>query len=208
MPGLLEWPRRLVALQPPAHGERLHASGVLIQDGHMPLFARPIADERDGLLTILAQQRDALRASVLWLTDEQARATPAASGLSLGGLIKHVARTERRWVVAGIAGQPLPGLWPIEDWPADFQMRQDETLVGLLCFYTEVAEQTEQVIAEVADLGQPSALDPEKSVRWVLFHVLKETARHAGHADIIRETLDGQCAGPLTNAYDAESAGG
>jgi hypothetical protein len=172
----------------------------------MPLFARTVADERDGLLTFLTQQRDALRASILWLTDEQARATPSASGLSLGGLIKHVARTEQRWVVAGIAGQPLPGLWPIENWPADFQMDQDETLAGLLGYYAEVAGQTGQIIAEVADLGQPSAVDPGKSVRWVLLHVLKETARHAGHADIIRETLDGQRAGPLTDAYDADQA--
>jgi uncharacterized damage-inducible protein DinB len=169
----------------------------------VPLFARSVADERDGLLTFLAQQRDALRASVLGLTDEQARAAPAASALSLGGLIKHTARTEQRWVVAGVAGRALPGLWPIEDWPSDFRMGQDETLAGLLDYYAEVAEQTRQVVAEVAELGQPSSLDAGKSVRWVLLHVIKETARHAGHADIIRETLDGERAGPLTDAYDA-----
>lgn len=169
----------------------------------MPLFARPVTDERDGLLTFLAQQRHALCATVLGLTDEQALVTPTASGLSLGGLIKHAARTERRWVVAGIAGQPLPGLWPIENWPDDFRMDQDETLAGLLSYYADTAKQTEQIIAEVSDLGQPQAADPEHSVRWVLLHLIKETARHAGHADIIRETLDGQRAGPLTEAYDA-----
>ena len=169
----------------------------------MPLFARPVTDERDGLLTFLAQQRDALRASVLGLTDGQARATPAASGLSLGGLVEHSARTERRWVVAGIAGQPLPGLWPIENWPDDFRMDRDETLAGLLGYYGDTAKQTEQIIAEVADLGQPSAVDAGKSVRWVLLHLIKEIARHAGHADIIRETLDGQSAGSLTETYDA-----
>jgi uncharacterized damage-inducible protein DinB len=178
----------------------------LVQDDQMPLFARPVADERDGLLTFVALQRDGLRASVLGLTDDQARATPAASGLSLGGLIKHVARTEQRWVVAGIAGRPLSGLWPIENYPDDFRMDTDETLAGLLSYYTETAAQTEQIIAEVADLGQPSVADPETSVRWVLFHLLKETARHAGHADIIRETLDGQGAGALTDAYDAAVA--
>jgi hypothetical protein len=73
----------------------------------------------------------------------------------------------------------------------------------MLGYYAEVAEQTRQVVAEVAELGQPSSLDADKSVRWVLLHVIKETARHAGHADIIRETLDGQRAGPLTDAYDA-----
>lgn len=169
----------------------------------MPLFARAVTDERDGLLTFLAQQRDALCASVLGLTDEQARATPAASDLSLGGLIKHSARTERRWVVAGIAGRPLPGLWPVEDWGADFRLDQDETLAGLLGYYAETARLTEQILAEVADLGQPQATDAGKSVRWTLLHLIKETSRHAGHADIIRETLDGRRAGPLTEAYDA-----
>jgi uncharacterized damage-inducible protein DinB len=169
----------------------------------MTLFARPVADERDGLLTFLAQQRDALRAAVLDLTDEQARLTPAASTLSLGGLIKHCARTERRWVVAGVAGQPLPGLWPIEDWPADFRLEADETLAGVLGYYAETAELTEQIIGAVADLGMPTVNDERTSVRWVLLHLIKETARHAGHADIIRETLDGQRAGQLDEAYES-----
>jgi uncharacterized protein DUF664 len=73
----------------------------------MPYFARPVADERDALLTFLEVPRAALRAAVFGLTDEQARSRPAASALCLGGLVKHAARTERRWVVAGIAGQPL-----------------------------------------------------------------------------------------------------
>jgi hypothetical protein len=82
-------------------------------------------------------------------------------------------------------------------------MDQDETLPSLLGYYADTAKQTEQIMVEVADLGQPQAADAEKSVRWVLLHLIKETARHAGHADIIRETLDGQRAGPLTEAYDA-----
>jgi hypothetical protein len=167
------------------------------------LFAPSVTDERDGLLTFLAQQRGALRAAVLGLTDEQARATPAASDLSLGGLLKHAARTERRWVVAGIAGQPLPGLWPIENWADDFRMDPGETLAGLLDDYGDTARQTEQIIADIADLGQPPASDADQSVRWILLHLIKETARHAGHADIIRETLDGQSAGSLDQAYDA-----
>jgi Protein of unknown function (DUF664) len=125
----------------------------------MPYFAGPVADERDALLTFLGVPRAALRAAVFGLTDEQARSRPAASALCLGGLVNHAARTERRWVVAGIAGQPLP--------------------------------------------GQPLAVNPEQSVRWVLFHLIQETARHAGHADIIRETLDGRRAGQLLDAYEA-----
>lgn len=172
----------------------------------MALFARSVADERDALLTFLAQQRDALRASVLGLTEEQARATPAASSLSLGGLVKHCARGERRWVIAGIAGEQLPGLWPPEDWAADFRMEPDETLAGLLGYYAETAERTEQIVAGIGDLGEPSAVNDEQSVRWVLLTLIKEVARHAGHADIIREALDGRLAGALDRAYDAELA--
>jgi Protein of unknown function (DUF664) len=169
----------------------------------MTLFARPVADERDGLLTFLAQQRDALRAAVLGLTDAQARLTPTASTLSLGGLVKHCARTERRWVVAGIAGRPLPGLWPPEDWPADFRLEPGETLAGMLGYYAETAELTERIVAAATDLGAPPASDQRLSVRWVLLHLIKETARHAGHADIIRESVDGRRAGQLDEAYES-----
>lgn len=173
----------------------------------MPLFTRPMTDERDGLLTSLAQQRDGLLALVAGLTEEQARATPTASDLSLGGLVKHCLRTERRWLVAGIAGEPLPGLWPIENWEQDFELSGEETLKELVSSYSQVDEQTRRIIAGVADLGQPTTLDPDTSVRWVLLHLIKETARHSGQADLIRETLDGQRAGALTDAYDREERG-
>ena len=169
----------------------------------MPYFAGPVADERDALLTFLAVPRAALRAAVFGLTDEQARSRPAASALCLGGLVKHAARTERRWVVAGITGQPLPGLWPIEDWPADFQLTGEESLDGVLGYYAETAELTARIVTAVGDLGQPLAVNPEQSVRWVLFHLIQETSRHAGHADIIREALDGRRGGQLLDAYEA-----
>lgn len=172
----------------------------------MPLFARPVTDERDALLTFLDQQRVSLLQSALGLTDEQARATPTAGSLSIGGLVKHCARTERRWVVAGIAGEPLPGLWPPEDWDADFRMEPEETLAGLLDYYAETAALTGSIVAGVDDLSRPPASDPEQSVRWVLLHLIKETAQHAGHADIIREALDGQRAGALDKAYQAAQA--
>jgi len=173
------------------------------ENGQVPYFAGPVADERDALLTFLAVQRSALQAAAFGLTDEQARSHPAASALCLGGLVKHAARTERRWVVAGIAGQPLPGLWPIQDWPADFQLTGQESLHGVLAYYAETAELTRQIVAAIGDLGQPSAVNPEQSARWVLFHLIQETARHAGHADIIREALDGRRAGQLLDAYEA-----
>jgi hypothetical protein len=105
--------------------------------------------------------------------------------------------------VATIAGEPLPGLWPIEDWPADFRLEPDETLGEMLGYYAETAERTEQIVTATADLGAPTAGDARLSVRWVLLHLIKETARHAGHADIIRESLDGERAGRLDEAYES-----
>ena len=164
----------------------------------MPGTVRPIADERDGLLAYLAQQRLALRATVHGLTDEQARAKPSASGLSLGGLIKHAAQCERGWV-AGIIANRLPET--ARDWEAEFQLQEGETLASALALYDEVAKETEAIIAEIPDLGQPVPVPPAPwypknvkfwSVRWVLFHLIEEISRHGGHADIIRESLDGK----------------
>ena len=78
-----------------------------------------------------------------------------------------------------------------------------ETLDGVLGYYAETAELTTQLVGSIGDLGQPSAVNPEQSARWVLFHLIQETARHAGHADIIRETLDGSRAGQLLDACEA-----
>ena len=164
---------------------------------------RPIADERDGLLAFLAQQRDALRLAVQGLTEEQANATPTAGALSLAGLIKHAARTEWGW----IADIMLQGAYPgpgMRDWETEFRLVEGETLAGMLDLYADVARETEARVAEIADLGQavpvpkgvpwfPSDVE-NWSVRWVLFHLIEETARHAGHADIIRESIDGKSA--------------
>ncbi|MQA83317.1 MAG: DUF664 domain-containing protein [Streptosporangiales bacterium] len=114
-----------------------------------------------------------LRAAVHGMSEEQAATVPSASSLSPTTLIKHVVCTERRWMADG------------------------ETLAGTLADYEAAAKETESIIAGVADLGQPCA-DPAAahwSARWVLLHLIEETARHAGHADIIREFLDGAKAG-------------
>jgi uncharacterized damage-inducible protein DinB len=169
----------------------------------------PIADEREGLLAYLAQQRQLLRIAVHGLTEEQARATPSASTLSLGGLVKHVALTERGWIDTMLQ---RPGQRSADDYLAAFVLRPDESLAGVLDLYAGVARQTEAEIAAIADLGQPVPVpkgvpwfpaDVEAwSVRWVLLHLIEETARHVGHADIIRESLDGATAIPLMAAVE------
>jgi hypothetical protein len=100
----------------------------------------------------------------------------------------------------------------VEDYMSNFRLEPDETLASVLHLYDEVAENTEAVIAGIPDLGQPVPVpkgvswfpdDVEAwSVRWVLLHVIEETARYTGHADIIRESLDGATAFPLMAAAE------
>ena len=175
----------------------------------MPGNVPPVADERAGLLAYLAQQRSVIRIGAYGLTDEQARATPSASALSVGGLIKHVAAVEKQWIdmvmQRGPEGSP-------DDYEANFRLGEDETLADVFAMYDAVAAETEAVIASIDDLGQavpvpkgvpwfPDDIDAW-SVRWVLLHLIQETARHAGHADIVRESLDGASAFPLMAAAE------
>ena len=179
----------------------------------MPGTVRPVADEREGLLAFLAQQRDALRIAAHGLTDEQAAATPSASALSLAGLIKHAARTERGWMVEIVARRELP---EPQDYMAGFRLEAGETLADVLDLYAAVAAETEAIVAAIADLGQPVPVPRDApwfpkdveawSVRWVLLHLIEETARHAGHADIVRESLDGATFYPLMAAAEGWQA--
>ena len=159
----------------------------------------PVAGERADLLQSLARQRHFLRNTTRGLTDEQAAQRTTASELSLGGLIKHVALTEQQWM--RFEG-PAAMSWDeasAGDWMAGFRMLDGETLAGLLETYAQVAQQTGELVVQLPDLdaAQPLPAAPwfEPGARWsarrVLLHVIAETAQHAGHADIIRESLDG-----------------
>ena len=175
----------------------------------MPAHVPPVADERQGLLAFLAQQRRALRHAAYGLSDEQARTASSAATLTVGGLVKHVAQVERSWV-ALVTRDP----WPQNEqlYVEGFRMHPSETLDQLLDDYDRAAAETENAVADVADLGQPVAVprgvpwmpqDVEAwSVRWVLLHLIEETARHAGHADLVRESLDGASAISLLAAAE------
>lgn len=163
----------------------------------MALLVPPVKDERDGLLKFLSAQRDALRASVHSLSREQATSKPSASALSLAGLVKHAAQTERGWVRGRLAELPMEEV----DYEGSFVLRDDESVEDVLALYDEVAEETERIVNELPDLDHPVPVPkgvpwfPDDvefwSARWILLHCIEETARHAGHADIIRETIDG-----------------
>jgi uncharacterized damage-inducible protein DinB len=157
--------------------------------------------ERADFLDTLAKHRFFLRFTVRDLTDEQAVQHTTASALSLGGLIKHVAAVEHGWLnfVLGGAEAMSAGTGDAWAWASQFQMQPGETLASLLDHYAEVAKRTDEIVATLPDLDASHPL-PEApwfepgaswSARRVLLHVIAETAQHAGHADIIRESLDG-----------------
>ncbi|WP_345431368.1 DinB family protein [Actinoallomurus vinaceus] len=157
-----------------------------------------LSGERADLLASLRKSRHFLRFTGRDLTDEQAARRTTVSELCLGGLIKHVTGCERRWVDFILEGPTAMEADP-QAWAEQFRMGEGETLAGLLEAYDEVARRTEEVVATLPDLDatQPLPEAPwfEPGARWsartVLLHVIAETAQHAGHADIIRESLDG-----------------
>jgi len=172
----------------------------------MPALAPPVADERSALREFLAFHQSAYFAVCYGLTDEQARSAPSVSALSIGGLIKHATGLQRSWMarVAAAPDAPPKDTRPFDEIAKEFAdqhvMRPDETLAGLLRAFE--AQNTESLrLVEIADLdgAVPVPHDipwfPKNqkawSVRWVILHVINELARHAGHADIIRETIDG-----------------
>jgi uncharacterized damage-inducible protein DinB len=168
----------------------------------MPAIVRPVGDERDALLTFLAHERHVLLIAAYGLSDEQAQLRPTVSDLSIQFLLEHMASTERTWasMVQGVTRQP-------DD-------EQSKTLGMAVADYRDAIAATDAVIEAVDDLDQVVPLpegarwappDSVWSVRWVLLHLIHETARHAGHADILRESIDGATALPLMAAVEGWS---
>jgi hypothetical protein len=136
------------------------------------------------------------------LTDEHAARRTTASELCLGGLIKHVSALEQGWaksIVEGPSALHSADAAGYEAHALSFRMREGETLSGLLEQYEQVGRRTDELVASLPDLGAlhplPEAPWFEPGARWsarrAVIHIIAETAQHAGHADIIRESLDG-----------------
>jgi hypothetical protein len=159
--------------------------------------------ERREFLKLLDRQRGFIRHTAAGLTEEQARSAPTASALCVGGLIKHVTEMERGWarfIEGGAeAMQGAAGSTDGSDWNSRFQLADGETLAATLAEYAEVAAHTDELVRTtdlehshplpVAPWFEPGA---SWSARMVLLHLVAEISQHAGHADIIRETIDGQ----------------
>ena len=154
-----------------------------------------LASEREALESFLDAQREGLIRKIDGLDDAMARQAPSASSLSLLGLVKHSATWERRWFQVVMGGRESTDGWPeVRPEPRDVDMMVDEndTVDHWVAQYREQIAQSKSVASSM-DLASPCARTDiiECNVRYVMFHMIEETARHAGHADIIRETLDG-----------------
>ncbi|WIM87506.1 DinB family protein [Candidatus Mycobacterium wuenschmannii] len=189
----------------------------------MPALASPVADERSALREFLAYHQSAFFAVAYGLTDEQARSSPTVSDLSVGGLIKHVTAMQRTWMsrVAAAPDAPRKDPRPFDEIAQDFAdqhvMRPDETLDGLLeNFRSENAKSLQLVDTADLEAKVPVPQDipwfPKGikgwSVRWVILHVINELTRHSGHADIVRESIDGATMYELLAALEGWSIEG
>jgi len=164
-----------------------------------------VTGERADLLATLAKARHFLRFTTRDITEGQARQRTTVSELTLGGLIKHVTAVEKNWARFIVHG---PSIAPdftnmTEDdykaWADGFRLLPGETLAGALAEYEDVAKHTDELVVTLPDLDADHELPPSPwnppgerwSARRTLLHVAGETFQHAGHADIIREALDG-----------------
>ena len=147
------------------------------------------AGEKATLVAFLDYVREAVIAKTAGVTDEVARRPAVGSGTSLLWLLRHLARAEHRWFVWYYAGS--------EVWhgPEADAVEDADTVEGLVAAYRAKTAETDAIVA-AADLDAVGSRVLEEGVRpptmrWVLIHMIEETARHAGHADIIREQADG-----------------
>ncbi|WP_156251248.1 DinB family protein [Pseudactinotalea terrae] len=171
--------------------------------------------ELEDLIEALARHRGFLRQTLAGVTDQQAGERSTVSALCLGGLVKHVAATEKSWMEFAVHGEQHPEDpvdWGAIDWSdpspdvlafvaareAEFAMGPGETVAGVLAMYEQVAAETEQTLRSLdLNTSHPLPAAPwfepgaEWTVRRTMIHIVAETAQHAGHADIIREAIDG-----------------
>ena len=149
-------------------------------------YATGHGDEKTVLLSFLDQYRDTMVFKISGLDEEQARWTPAPTANSLLVLIVHLTGVEMGWSERTILGREIE-----RDRQAEFdELVRSTTVERAVAAYIKRGEQTNEII-RAADLDAPCPGDAGYSVRWVVLHLIEETARHAGHADITRELIDG-----------------
>ena len=153
-----------------------------------PPFA---GDDRTLLTAFLDWQRQTMlwKLDGLSLAESQRVATP--SGMNLLNMIKHLAYVEKAWFQGAFAGRAVYIPWRQGDPDGDFRIEAGDTVESIVEFYNRECAISREIVAG-ADLDQMSAREGvNRSLRWILIHMIEETARHVGHADLLRELTDG-----------------
>lgn len=157
---------------------------------------RTSTDEKELLTSFLDRQRDAMVAIGDGLSDEDLRRRLVPSMTTILGMMKHIALCERWWFQDVFEGRPCE--YPIfeDDWDADFRVEPTETTQDILDLYRTERSIADEIIAahNLDDVSVNSTNRPPCTLRWTILHVAFDIARHAGHADILREQLDGRTA--------------
>ena len=155
-----------------------------------------VAEERTTLEAFLDFYRDAVKAKVRGLSEEDARRALVPSATTLAGLIKHLRRVEASWFQHRLDRIPLADVPALRNWDSDiendFQVEPGETVEELMAKYDEQCAVSRETAARYSleeTIQHP--VGGELSLRWIYVHMIEETARHAGHADILREQIDG-----------------
>jgi uncharacterized damage-inducible protein DinB len=147
---------------------------------------RLYGSERETLLALLQFQRESLIRKITGVDEAAARQSAVASGTTLLWLVKHVAQAEIQWMVRRFAGVAA-------DLP-EAEVRPDDTAAAVIEEYRAASAQADAIALAATSLDElcrAPDTTPQVNLRWILAHLLEETARHAGHADILRELIDG-----------------
>ncbi len=164
----------------------------------------PLAvDEATTLLAFLDYHRDTLRLKTEGLTQDQLGATLAPGKLTLAGLLKHMALVESSWFSEVFLGEPMMAPFDTADWEADrdweFTTAPNDSPEQLRALFDAATGRSDAIIRVALDLGALDGLSAKESrqvkerfsLRWIIVHMIEEYARHNGHADLIRESIDG-----------------
>lgn len=143
------------------------------------------------LLAFLDFYRSVMVRKTGGLDGEGLRMSPVQSGTSIGGLIKHLAYVERQWFQERWGGRTVEFPWSADDPDAEFRVEDEDTTEGLIGLYRGECAISRQIVADSSLDDTVMSKRGEMSLRWILVHMIEETARHAGHADLIREMIDG-----------------
>jgi hypothetical protein len=161
---------------------------------HRRLDVPLVGDEKNMLSAFLDRYRETMVWKLDGLSKEQASARLVPSPTTLLGIVKHLAYVERWWFQMNFAGDPVSFPWP-EDEPdedIDFRVTTTDTIEGIRALYEQECARSREIVAAASldDLAKDQKRG-DRTMRWIMVHMIEETARHAGHADILRELTDG-----------------